>query len=57
MQAELLNALGQVVRRQQVALHASGTQLSFDTAELATGVYTLRLQAGNSTLAKRVVIE
>jgi hypothetical protein len=57
MQAELLNALGQVVRRQQAALPASGTQLSFDTAELATGVYILRLQAGTTNLAKRVVIE
>ena len=57
VQAELLNALGQVVRRQTAALPASGTQLSFDTAELATGVYTLRLQAGTTHLAKRVVIE
>jgi hypothetical protein len=57
VQAELLNALGQVVRRQTAALPASGTQLSFDTAELATGVYTLRLQAGTTNLAKRVVIE
>jgi hypothetical protein len=57
VQAELLNALGQVVRRQTAALPASGTQLSFDTAELATGVYILRLQAGPATLAKRVVID
>jgi sugar lactone lactonase YvrE len=57
VQAELLNALGQVVRRQTAALPASGTQFSFDTAELATGVYVLRLQAGTTTLAKRVVLE
>jgi hypothetical protein len=57
VQAELRNALGQLVRRQTVALPASGTQLSFDTAELATGVYTLRLQAETTNLAKRVVIE
>jgi hypothetical protein len=57
VQAELRNALGQVVRRQTAALPASGTQLSFDTAELATGVYILRLQAGTTHLAKRVVIE
>ncbi len=57
VRAELLNALGQVVRRQAAALPASGTQLTFDAAELATGVYTLRLQAGTSSLAKRLVIE
>jgi hypothetical protein len=57
VQAELLNTLGQVVRRQSATLPATGTQLSFDTAELATGVYTLRLQAGPTTLAKRLVIE
>jgi hypothetical protein len=57
VQAELRNALGQVLRRQTAALPASGTQLSFDTAELATGVYVLRLQAGTTNLAKRVVIE
>jgi hypothetical protein len=57
VQAELLNTLGQVVRRLSAALPASGTQLTLDTAELATGVYTLRLQAGPTTLAKRVVIE
>jgi hypothetical protein len=57
VQAELLNALGQVVRRLSAALPASGTQLTLETAELATGVYTLRLLAGPTTLAKRVVIE
>jgi hypothetical protein len=57
VQAELLNALGQVVRSQTAALPTSGTQLAFDTAELATGVYILRLQAGPATLAKRVVID
>jgi hypothetical protein len=57
VQAELLNALGQVVRRLSAALPATGTQLTLETAELATGVYTLRLLAGPTTLAKRVVIE
>jgi hypothetical protein len=36
-----------MVRRQ-----TAGTQLT-----PATGVYTLRLQAGNSTLAKRLVVQ
>jgi hypothetical protein len=57
VQAELLNNLGQVVRRQTAALPATGTQLTFDAAKLATGVYVLRLQAGAATLAKRVVVQ
>jgi hypothetical protein len=57
VQAELLNNLGQVVRRQVVALPATGTQFTLEAADIATGVYTLRLQAGATTLAKRVVIQ
>jgi hypothetical protein len=57
VQAELLNSLGQVVRRQSAALPATGTQFTLEAAGLATGVYTLRLQAGATTLAKRVVIQ
>jgi hypothetical protein len=57
VQAELVNSLGQVVRRQMAALPASGATLTVETAELAAGVYTLRLQAGPTTLAKRVVIQ
>ena len=56
VQAELLNALGQVVRTQSAALPAAGAQLLVPTADLAAGVYTLRLRAGDATLAKRVVI-
>jgi hypothetical protein len=57
VRAELVNSLGQVVRRQAAALPASGATLTVETAELAAGVYTLRLQAGPTTLAKRVVIQ
>jgi hypothetical protein len=57
VEAELLNTLGQVVRRQLVALPASGAHFTVPTAGLVTGVYTLRLQAGASTIIKRVVIE
>ncbi|MDB5268317.1 MAG: hypothetical protein JWP58_1357 [Hymenobacter sp.] len=56
VQAELLNALGQVVRKQSVALPAAGARLTVPTTDLATGVYMLRLRAGDATLAKRVVI-
>jgi hypothetical protein len=57
VQAELVNSLGQVVRRQSAALPANGTTLTVETADLAQGVYTLRLLAGSTTLAKRVVIQ
>ena len=57
VQAELLNALGQVVRRQEAALPATGTQLLIEMANLATGVYTLRLRAGTTTLAKRIILQ
>ena len=55
--ADLLNTLGQVVRRQNAALAATGARLAVDATGLAAGVYTLRLQAGAITLAKRVVIQ
>ncbi|RZK46017.1 MAG: T9SS type A sorting domain-containing protein, partial [Hymenobacter sp.] len=57
VQAQLLNALGQVVRQHSAALPAAGTTFTVETDGLATGVYTLRLQAGTTTLAKRVIIK
>jgi hypothetical protein len=57
VQAELLNTLGQVVRQQQVLTSEHSARLTVATAGLAAGVYTLRLQAGATTLTKRVVVE
>jgi hypothetical protein len=57
VQATLLNSLGQVVRRQTVALPAAGAQLTVDVTGLATGVYSLQLQAGAALVTKRVVVE
>ena len=57
VQAELLNPLGQVVRRQAAAPSATGARLAVDAAGLAGGVYTLRLRVGRTTVAKRVVIQ
>lgn len=57
LHTELLNALGQVVRRQDTALATTGIHLTMNVTGLAAGVYTLRLQAGETTLAKRVVIQ
>ena len=51
--AELVNALGQVVRR--VALPTPETML--DLRELATGVYLLRLTLDGQPVTKRLVIE
>jgi hypothetical protein len=57
VQAELVNTLGQVVRQHAAALPSGGTSFSMSTAELAAGVYVLRLQAGDTTLTKRVVVQ
>jgi len=57
VQAELRNALGQVVRRQAAALPAAGATFMVPTAALAPGVYVLRLAAGSSTLTQRVVVQ
>ena len=57
VEAVLLNALGQVVRRQSAALPASGAQFTVPATGLVTGVYLLRLTAGDTTVTKRVVIE
>lgn len=52
-QAELLNALGQVVCRPM----ATKASFQVETSGLAPGVYTLRLHTGAAALAKRVVVE
>ena len=57
VQAELVNTLGQTVLHQVAALPAVGATLTLETMNLATGVYLLRLQAGGSTLTKRVVVQ
>ena len=56
LHAELLNGLGQVVRRHEAGLNITGASFAMETTGLAAGIYSLRLQAGKATLAKRVVI-
>ncbi|GAA4346825.1 hypothetical protein GCM10023185_01430 [Hymenobacter saemangeumensis] len=56
VEAQLLNALGQVVRSQSAVLTAAGAGFAVDASGLSAGVYTLRLHAGTSTLTKRVVL-
>ena len=55
--ARLLNALGQVVRTRQLNLPAAGGTTDFDVSNLAVGVYSLELRAGNDLVVKRVVVE
>lgn len=57
LRADLLNGLGQVMRCQQAALPAVGALLTVDATGLAAGIYTLRLQAGAASLARRVVLQ
>ena len=56
--AELLNALGQRVLVQTLALPSTGLRARIDVRALPTGVYSLRLRAGTEPpLTKRLVIE
>ena len=55
--ATLLNALGQVVATQTLALPASGGTTSLDLSGLAPGLYSLRLQAADAVVVKQLVIE
>jgi hypothetical protein len=57
VEATLRNSLGQVVRRQSVSLTANGTHFDVMAEGLGAGVYALRLQAGATTLTKRVVLQ
>jgi hypothetical protein len=45
------------VRRQAAALPTVGATLTVETTGLPAGMYTLRLQAGDTTTAKRVLIK
>ncbi|PJJ47865.1 T9SS type A sorting domain-containing protein, partial [Hymenobacter chitinivorans] len=57
VEADLVNVLGQVVGHYSAALPAAGTNLTIDATGLKAGVYTIRLRAGATTVAKRVVIQ
>lgn len=57
VQATLLTTLGQVVLRQEAALPATGATLSLRVPGLSSGVYILRLRAGDTTTTRRVVLE
>ncbi|MDJ0367901.1 T9SS type A sorting domain-containing protein [Hymenobacter sp. H14-R3] len=57
VQADVLDALGRVVLRQQASLPASGTTLTLPTAQLPSGVYVVRLTAGEVVLSRRLTIQ
>ncbi len=55
--ATLLNALGQTISTRTLTLAPAGTTVPYATAGLAPGLYTLRVQAGGTATALRVVLE
>jgi len=57
VQATLLNSLGQEVARQSGGLPAAGAQLTFSRGRLAPGVYLLRVQAGSTSIVKRILLD
>jgi len=56
-QVELLNALGQVVRRQEIALFRAEIRLAVETTGLPAGVYTVRVRAGATAATRRIVLQ
>jgi len=53
----LLNALGQTVQQRTLALPASGARTELDLHHVASGVYLVRLQAGTTTVYKRLTVD
>ena len=56
-QAVLINALGQVVRKQSVSIHNGAAEQQLTTTGLSRGLYTLRLEVAGAALTRTVVIE
>ncbi|RYU80990.1 T9SS type A sorting domain-containing protein, partial [Hymenobacter persicinus] len=55
-QLTLVNVLGQTVRTSTLALPAAGAQTTMDVQDVPLGVYLLHIQAGNTTITKKVVV-
>ncbi|MBG8554970.1 Ig-like domain-containing protein [Hymenobacter guriensis] len=53
---QVLNSLGQVVRRQAVATTATGLRTELSVQGLAQGVYTVRLETNGVVVNKRLVV-
>gem|GEM_PF-2429601 len=56
-QLTLLNALGQQVQTCTLTLNNAGTQTQVNINGLASGIYTLHVQAGDKVATKQVVVE
>ncbi|MBO2009762.1 FG-GAP-like repeat-containing protein [Hymenobacter negativus] len=56
VQLSLYNSLGQRVREQAQPLSSTGLKAQLPVADLAPGVYMLRVQAGTATLTRRIVV-
>jgi hypothetical protein len=56
VQAELRNALGQVVHRATATLPPTGLPWQWETTGLAAGVYTLQVQVGTRMYTERVIL-
>ena len=57
VQATLLDNLGRTVRQFTLSVRGGVAEGTASTTGLSTGVYSLRLQAGNATEVRRVVVE
>ncbi|WBA42065.1 T9SS type A sorting domain-containing protein [Hymenobacter canadensis] len=57
VQVALLNALGQQVLRQQLAVRGGALEQTLPVQGLAKGFYTLRVQVGEHTVTRKVVLE
>jgi hypothetical protein len=56
-QVTLINSLGQQVQSRSIELNADGTQTLMTVADLATGIYTLKVQAGAQSATQQVVLQ
>ncbi len=50
------NAAGQTLRQQTLSVNGTSVKTQFDLSQLPTGFYFLKLQAGDATLTKKVLI-
>ncbi|GAB2949660.1 hypothetical protein GCM10027048_13440 [Hymenobacter coalescens] len=56
-QAQLINALGQVVRKQAVSIRNGGAEQPLSIDGLSRGLYTLRVEIGGGAVTRTVVID
>ncbi|WBO85059.1 fibronectin type III domain-containing protein [Hymenobacter yonginensis] len=57
VRVELLNALGQQVMNQELAVRGGALEQALPVQNLAKGFYTMRVQVGKHTVTRKVVLE